>query len=68
MVLRMPSRLMQTSQSEPAAQAAAVSPTHVPKRRPSSQMPSTPATPKAAAVARSAVTVTPAKLKTAATT
>ena len=67
-MLRMPSRLTHTSQSEPAAQAAATIPVHVPKRRARWPIASTPATPNAAAVARSASAVAPAKLKTPATT
>ena len=60
----MPSRLMHISQSEPAVQAAATSPVPSPKRRPSSQIPSTPATPIPAEVARRARVVSPANLNT----
>ena len=67
-MLRMPSRLTHTSQSEPAAQAAATIPVHVPKRRARWPIASTPATPNAAEVARSASALAPAKLKTPATT
>ena len=67
-VLRMPSRLTATSHSEPAAQAAAATPVQTPNRRARWPIASTPATPKAAAVARSARAVAPAKWKTPATT
>ncbi len=68
MVFRIPSRLTQMSHSEPAAQAAATMPVHVPKRRPSMPMASTPATPNAAAVPRRMTVPSPKKWKAAATT
>ena len=66
-MLRMPSRLMQIIQSEPAAHAAATSPVPSLNRRPSAQMAKTPDTPIPAAVARNANVDSPAKRNTPAT-